>query len=89
MLTGKGRLESFRTGFSRGDYLILDLNLLNADYTARELFIISTDTNRTYETALAFFRGLYPFEDDWLSKNKQMTPYNNPIFDSAWYPLTE
>ncbi len=84
-LTSQGWCQSWNAGFSRGDYLILDLNLLRYQYHPSQVLIVSTDKNRTYHTAKQFANGLYPFTSFKTTTDSRSTfdPTQGTIFEDA------
>ena len=60
-LTELGRYQSWKKGFEKWEYLVDFHHLLSYDFNPNTITVITTDLNRTQETANAFLQGLYPF----------------------------
>ena len=59
-LTGIGLRQHFLVGYRNRIKYVNETNLIKPEYDPREVFIISTDSNRTIMSANAQLQGLYP-----------------------------
>ena len=59
-LTGIGLRQHFLVGYRNRIKYVNETNLIKPEYDPREVFIISTDSNRTIMSANAQVQGLYP-----------------------------
>lgn len=82
VLTASGKHQSWLYGLHRGDYLVLDLQLLNINFTPAQVQIMTTDTDRTFHTAEWFARGLYPFTH--FSEYQYHDSLINPL-QNTWF----
>uniref|UniRef100_A0A915NVL9 acid phosphatase n=1 Tax=Meloidogyne floridensis TaxID=298350 RepID=A0A915NVL9_9BILA len=58
-LTTRGMIQQFNLGKFLGKRYIDELQLLSPHYRSEEIFVISTDTNRTIQSATANMMGMY------------------------------
>ena len=66
-ITEFGRREAHTKGLERRNECTQN-GLLRENYSPKQSIFASTDTERTYQTALEFFKGLYPFETAHLNQ---------------------
>ena len=59
-LTGVGLRQHFLVGYRNRIKYINETNLIKSEYDPREVYLISTDSNRTIMSANAQVQGLYP-----------------------------
>ena len=78
-LTGVGLRQHFLVGYRNRLKYVNETNLIKPDYDPREVFIISTDSNRTIMSANAQIQGLYPPGTGPLLNNNQLLSAIPPI----------
>lgn len=92
-LTSVGLRQHYLIGYSNRIRYINQTNLLSSSYDPREIFIISTDSNRTILSANAQLQGLYPpGTGPTLTPTQQdnaVPPNNMTNFDEAKTELGE
>ena len=59
-ITNIGKRQLYLLGVKSRERYITNFKLINAKYNPNELFIKSTDTNRTIESTYSFIHGLFP-----------------------------
>ena len=80
-LTLVGRRMHYILGYRNNERYIQKMNFLSKNYNPHEILLISSNINRTIESAFCQLQGLYPseFNKDIKLNEKQMNNSNPPI----------
>ena len=78
-LTSVGRRMHYILGYRNHERYVEQLNFLSKTFNPHEIYIISSDINRTIESALCQLQGLYPPNDDYAIKlNENQLKFADP-----------
>ena len=82
-LTSIGQRQHFQLGNRHRKRYMTDFNLIKKNYDPREIYVISTDTNRTIMSAQCQLQGLYL--ENGLELNDNQIKFSNPPNDEINY----